>query len=153
MAKNVPIVADSLQNVVIDGKTVGFKFKACLANARVLAGRGCFISLVDGFYISVDGEEYPREAQSVEIHGITARSMDEIKIACWEHWDTTEYAWIYVDKEGGLETGEHKITYMPSVLAAYFKAQDYWVENPPALNADFKGPADYKANTFVCTLK
>lgn len=152
MAKNVTVVPESLRNIEEHGEVTGFCFKADLSSARVLNGRGCFISIVDGFYIAVDGEVFPRDAQSVIIHGQPARSMDELKKAVWEHWDVGEYAWICVKKPGGLTPGEHKLTYMPSVLGAYFKAQDSWLTDPPPLDEQLKSPKDYENATYVCTL-
>lgn len=149
MAKALPVLPESLENVIENGEVTGFRFLADLSPARVLNGRGCFLSLINGFYIAVDGEVFPRETQAVEIHGKPARSMDELKTAVWEHWDTTEYAWIHVKKPGGLDAGEHRLTYMPSILAAYFKAQDSWLTDPPALDAELRSPGDYAEATHT----
>jgi hypothetical protein len=42
---------DSLENDYEDGKAVGFRFAVRIADYR-----GCFLSLHNGYYISVDGE-------------------------------------------------------------------------------------------------
>ena len=55
---------DSLENDYADGKAVGFRFAVRIADYR-----GCFLSLHNGYYISVDGEEYPRDLQTFEING------------------------------------------------------------------------------------
>ena len=55
---------DSLKNDYKDGEAVGFQFAVRIADYR-----GCFLSLHNGYYISCDGTEYPRELQTFEING------------------------------------------------------------------------------------
>ncbi|MBE5889830.1 MAG: hypothetical protein E7282_02555 [Lachnospiraceae bacterium] len=119
---------DSLQNVTEDGKVTGFKFAVRIADYR-----GCFLSLHNGYYINVDGTEYPRSLQRFEINGKAPRSFEEIKTACWEHWNFDDEGWVYVTKEGGLSKGMHKIGLQQSILAqyGYMPWDEEWVKNPP----------------------
>lgn len=119
---------DSLQNVTEDGKVTGFKFAVRIADYR-----GCFLSLHNGYYINVDGTEYPRDLQRFEINGKAPRSFEEIKTACWEHWNYDDEGWVYVTKEGGLSKGMHKIGLQQSILAqyGYMPWDEEWVKNPP----------------------
>ncbi|MBQ1682405.1 MAG: hypothetical protein II067_09395 [Agathobacter sp.] len=119
---------DSLQNVTEDGKVIGFKFAVRIADYR-----GCFLSLHNGYYINVDGTEYPRDLQRFEINGKAPRSFEEIKTACWEHWNYDDEGWVYVTKEGGLSKGMHKIGLQQSILAqyGYMPWDEEWVKNPP----------------------
>lgn len=119
---------DSLQNVTEDGKVTGFKFAVRIADYR-----GCFLSLHNGYYINVDGTEYPRDLQKFEINGKAPRSFEEIKTACWEHWNFDDEGWVYVTKEGGLSKGMHKIGLQQSILAqyGYMPWDEEWVKNPP----------------------
>lgn len=119
---------DSLQNVTEDGKVTGFKFAVRIADYR-----GCFLSLHNGYYINVDGTEYPRDLQKFEINGKVPRSFEEIKTACWEHWNYDDEGWVYVTKEGGLSKGMHKIGLQQSILAqyGYMPWDEEWVKNPP----------------------
>ncbi len=119
---------DSLQNVTEDGKVTGFKFAVRIADYR-----GCFLSLHNGYYINVDGTEYPRDLQKFEINGKAPRSFEEIKTACWEHWNYDDEGWVYVTKEGGLSKGMHKIGLQQSILAqyGYMPWDEEWVKNPP----------------------
>ncbi|MDC7302357.1 C-glycoside deglycosidase beta subunit domain-containing protein [Agathobacter ruminis] len=119
---------DSLQNVTEDGKVTGFKFAVRIADYR-----GCFLSLHNGYYINVDGTEYPRNLQRFEINGKAPRSFEEIKTACWEHWNYDDEGWVYVTKEGGLSKGMHKIGLQQSILAqyGYMPWDEEWVKNPP----------------------
>ena len=88
---------DSLKNVVKDGKIVGFKF-----GVRIADYRGAILSLHNGYYVSVDGTEYPREVQKFEINGMPPRSFEELKTCVWEHWDFDDEGMLYIEKEGGL---------------------------------------------------
>ena len=96
--------AGTLQNVTIDGKIVGFKF-----GVRLPRYRGNMLSLINGYYVTVDGEEFPQSAIKMEVNGKPPRSFDEIKKAVWEHWDFQETAYLHISKPGGLEPGMHEV--------------------------------------------
>jgi hypothetical protein len=119
---------DSLQNVVKDGEVVGFKFAVQLANYR-----GIYLSLVNGFYVNMDGVEYDQDDITLEVNGQAPRTMEEISKACWEHWDLQDEGFVNVRKPGGLAKGAHKLGYLPSTMDAYgYQAHDEeWVKNPP----------------------
>ncbi|MGF6876941.1 C-glycoside deglycosidase beta subunit domain-containing protein [Paraburkholderia sp. MM5477-R1] len=119
---------DSLRNEEKDGKTIGFTLAVRHANYR-----GCYLSLHNGYYISVDGVDYPVSAQSFEINGQAARGFNEIRTAVHEHWDYDDEAILHVSAPGGLSEGEHIIRFQQSVLAAYgyLPTDEEWVRNPP----------------------
>ncbi len=119
---------DSLENVVCDGKVVGFKFAVRIADYR-----GCFLSLHNGYYINCDGVVYPREVQRFEVNGKPPRDFEEIKKCVWEHWNYDDEAYVYVSKEGGLAPGKHVIGLQQSILAqyGYMPWDEEWVKNPP----------------------
>ncbi len=119
---------DSLENVMVGEKTVGFKMAVRIADYR-----GCFLSLVNGYYIEVNGVEYPKELQKFEINGKEPRTFEEIKKCVFEHWDYDDEAFIYVKKEGGLPKGKHIVKLQQSVLAqyGYMPWDEEWVKNPP----------------------
>ena len=71
MFDNFLIRRDSLKNDVnAQGEVVGFQFAARNANYR-----GVYLSLHNGYYIRVDGVEYPREFQTFEINGKPPRDF------------------------------------------------------------------------------
>ena len=119
---------DSLENVVENGRTTGVKFAVRIADYR-----GCYLSLHNGYYISVDGVVYPREVQRFEINGKPPRSFEEIKKCVWEHWDYDDEGYVYVEKEGGLTPGIHHVGLQQSILSqyGYFPHDEEWVKNPP----------------------
>ena len=139
---------DSLQNVCKDGEVVGFKFAVQLANYR-----GIYLSLVNGFYVNMDGVEYDQDDLTLEAYGQPPRTMTELSKAVWEHWDLQDEAYVNVRKPGGLEKGTHKLGYLPSTMDAYgYQAHDEeWVKNPPKPGAG--GGKTYRVCWFDLELK
>jgi hypothetical protein len=122
------IRADSLRNEHKDGEIIGFTLAVRIANYR-----GVYLSLHNGYYIWVDGVEYPTDLQTFEINGKPPRSFDELRKAVWEHWDYDDEGILHVRKPGGLELGIHTIRFQQSVLAAYgyLPTDEEWVKNHP----------------------
>ena len=68
---------DSLTNVYdAFGNAIGFKMAVRNSNYR-----GTFASLVNGYYLVVDGVQYKRESQRFGVNGKKPRTMDEMKNA------------------------------------------------------------------------
>ena len=119
---------DSLENVTENGRVTGFRFAVRIADYR-----GCFLSLHNGYYLIVDGTEYPNDLQKFQINGKEPRTYEELKTCCWEHWDYDDEGWVYVQKDGGLEEGMHHIGIQQSILAqyGYMPWDEEWVLHPP----------------------
>lgn len=128
MFESFLIIPDSLRNTVIDGQVTGFQMLVRHANYR-----GCYLSLHNGYFIEVDGINYPKSVQTFEINGMPPRTFDELKNSVWEHWDYDDDATLHVSLPGGLKPGLHKIRFQQSVLAAYgyLPTDEEWVKNPP----------------------
>lgn len=128
MFENFLIRPESLRNDTRDGEVVGFSFEARNANYR-----GVYLSLHNGYYIEVDGVEYPTSTQTFEINGKPPRAFDELRGAVREHWDYDDAGVVHVTAPGGLTPGRHTIRFQQSVLAAYgYQPTDAeWVKNPP----------------------
>ena len=124
MFDNYMVKDGSFQNNGQDG----FKFQVHVGDYR-----GCFLSLVRGYYIEVDGVEYPLEKQKFEINGKPPRTFDEIAKAVWEHWDYDDYATLYVECPGGLSKGPHRLGIMQGALVQYgWQPHDQeWIDNTP----------------------
>lgn len=118
----------SLKNRRQDGQVVGFSIAVRHANYR-----GVYLSLHNGYYIEVDGVEYPVSVQSFEINGRPPRSFDETRNAVHEHWDYDDEAILHIQVPGGLAPGFHRLRFQQSVLAAYgyLPTDEQWVTNPP----------------------
>lgn len=109
-----PIVKGSLKNDVVDGKVVGYSF-----GVRLPRYRGNFLSLINGYYVNVDGEEIAQDAMRLEINGKAPRTWAEIKEAVWEHWDYQTTGYLHILKEGGLSKGSHQIKAVISNFEQY----------------------------------
>jgi hypothetical protein len=128
MFDNYLINKDSLFNVKLNGAVIGFCVSVRHANYR-----GVFLSLHNGYYLSVDGVEYPVSVQSFEINNRPPRLFSETAKACWEHWDYDDEAVLHISHPKGLSAGKHVIRFQQCVLAAYgyLPTDQLWVENPP----------------------
>jgi Domain of unknown function (DUF6379) len=125
---NYLIRSDSLRNDRVAGDVVGFSLAVRIANYR-----GVYLSLHCGYYLCVDGVEYPVGDQCFEINGKPPRTFDEIRTAVGEHWDFDDEAVLHVRKAGGLTTGCHEIWFQQCIIAAYgyLPTDEEWVRSPP----------------------
>ena len=128
MFDNYLIRADSLHNDVVNGEVVGFSLAVRYANYR-----GVYLSLHNGYFLEIDGIEYPTSVQTFEINGKPPRAFDELRTAVYEHWDYDDEAILHVRAPGGLAPGMHTIRFQQCVLAAYgyLPTDEEWVRNPP----------------------
>jgi hypothetical protein len=125
---NYLIRSDSLRNVMSAGRVVGF----CLA-VRHANYRGCYLSLHNGYFLEIDGVEYPVEAQTFEINGKPPRPFSQTAKAVWEHWDYDDEGILHVRLPGGLTPGDHIVRFQQCVLAAYgyLPTDQLWATQPP----------------------
>jgi len=97
------ICDDSLRNVYIDGKKIGYQF-----DIRLGYYRGLFLSCIDCFELEVDGERVPAQDITFSINQ-KEFSVYELPYCRTEFWHILEPARITVIKPGGLAPGEHRI--------------------------------------------
>lgn len=149
MLDNYLVLENTLENVEKDGKITGFKFAVRPCNYR-----GCFVSLVAGYYVCCDGIEYPQEKQRFIVNQKDPRSYEELKKAVWEHWDFGDDAYVYVEKEGGLAPGKHTLIVQECILTqyGYAKWDEEWVKNPPKPGSGAIGKIN-EPGTFIMEVK
>lgn len=128
MFDNYLIRPGSLRNEKVNGEVIGFSLAVRHANYR-----GCYVSLHNGYYLSIDGVEYPNSVQTFEINGKGPRSYEELSHAVYEHWDYGDEGILHVAIPGGVKPGKHTVLFQQSVLAAYgyLPTDEEWVKNPP----------------------
>ena len=85
-------------------KVIGFTF-----DVRLPRYRGNMVSLINGYYVNVDGVEYPQDQIRFILNGKPPRTFEELKKAVWEHWNYPDAATLLILKDGGLEPGEHTV--------------------------------------------
>lgn len=100
----VDVVVDgSLRNCVSNGRKTGFQF-----DIRLAYYRGHFLSVIDEFGVTVDGEKIDDELIKFCINGKEFSPVEFDK--CYtEFWRVTDPATIRVFRPGGLGAGEHNI--------------------------------------------
>ena len=100
----VDVVVDgSLKNSVVNGRKTGYQF-----DIRLAYYRGHFLSVIDEFAVTVDGEPVPDECIKFCINGKEFSPVEFDK--CYtEFWQVVEPATIRVFQPGGLAAGEHDI--------------------------------------------
>ncbi len=109
---------NSIKNVEVDGKIIGFQF-----DCRIQYYRGVTLSIIRDIEVCVDEEGYPREDIRFTLEGDTF-TLDEMETVITYRWKFGQFATITVLREGGLAKGKHHIkstqtiapSYMPVIL-------------------------------------
>lgn len=140
MFEEYAVSAETVENIRENGTVTGFRMAI-----RPAMDRGIWLSLVAGFYLSIDGgSPLPREAFTLAVNGQPPRTLEQLKQCSQERWRQSDPAWLYVALPGGLTPGKHSLTFQEQIFSGYFKARAEWVENPPA-----PGSSGQK-HTFFC---
>jgi len=107
------ICEDGFENVMADGRAVGFAFLA-----RLPYYRGIGFSMVEDVAVTVDGEAIPRDAVRVTKSG-RSWTLDEMETEYTERWNFGEKVRIVVMKDGGLAPGRHALTLAERLRISY----------------------------------
>lgn len=100
----VDVITDgTLKNNYVNGKKAGYQF-----DIRLGYYRGHFLSAIDEFEVSVDGEKVEDQNLSFCING-KEFAPDQLKECFTEFWALTDPATIKVIKKDGLAEGNHTI--------------------------------------------
>ena len=101
------------RNVVEDGQTTGFQLEV-----RIAYYRGLGLSMVEGFEVSVDGRECPRENNLFTLRGRTY-TYQQMETEYEEHWEMGEVAQLTVPLPGGLSAGTHEVAVVEYLRVSY----------------------------------
>lgn len=93
----------TLRNVQVDGEKVGFQF-----DIRLGYYRGHFLSCIDEFWVTVDGEKYEGKDLWFCL-GDKEFGADMLKLCSTEFWPLLKPATVKVYKKGGLAKGNHQV--------------------------------------------
>ena len=105
---------DSLNNLVVDGQTVGFELETFITYDRAIP-----LSMVNYIAIKVDGQEVPREAITCSPNGQDWFTLDEMETVTTYKWEYNVPLKIRVAQEGGLSSGEHEVELTVETRTAY----------------------------------
>ena len=103
------------QNVVADGKVIGFSFRYKLQYYR-----GVTLSIIRDLTVNVDGVDYPREAIRLTVNGETF-DLEQTRtvVSSRYRWEFGDYATVTVLTEGGLAPGAHHISSLQHIAPSY----------------------------------
>lgn len=107
------ICEDGFSNVTEGGQVTGFQLQA-----RLPYYRGLGLSMVEDLNIKVDGQEVPRAAVKVTLHGNTY-TLDEMETEYEDRWEFGEKGLVVVSKPGGLTPGKHRLELAPHLRISY----------------------------------
>nr|WP_253201840.1 DUF6379 domain-containing protein [Clostridium sp. DSM 17811] len=117
----VDVICDnSLKNTYVNGEKRGFLFDMRLSNYR-----GHYLSCIDEFKVTVDGEEIADEKVTFGINN-KEFNVNQFSNLISEFWQLIEPAHIMVHKKSGLSAGNHdikvhlmlRVPYMPLSASA-----------------------------------
>lgn len=97
------ILRQGFRNLYQADRIAGFQFKILIPYYR-----GIYLSCLDEFSVSVDGESFPMEKISIKI-GDRVFPWAAVDGAYDVFWPFGDPATIIINKPGGLETGLHTI--------------------------------------------
>ncbi len=105
----------SFTNVNRDGMTIGYQLKT-----RIPYYRGVPLSMIAGVELEVDNQRIdPKSIQFKPSEGESWYSLQEMKTITNKKWEFGTEAIVFVEKQGGLEMGEHKLTLRVTITVAY----------------------------------
>lgn len=111
------ILDRGFKNVVQNGQVTGFQLE-------VLSGyyRGVYLTLVEGFEVTVDGESFKRDQVKCTF-GSRTYSQDELENLADARWQWDEPAILNVSKPGGLKPGMHDVQVVVKIRVSYMPVQ------------------------------
>ncbi|NKI98829.1 hypothetical protein FHW92_000875 [Novosphingobium sp. SG707] len=96
------------------GARDGFELRLRLPNYR-----GMRLSLLDGIDVTVDGEFFGHEVNSLILHGKTY-DLEDMRKATAVSWAMGDFGSVFVPKAGGLAPGIHHLKVAARVRSPYF---------------------------------
>ena len=119
------VLPHGFENVTSNGRVTGFQLQL-----RTAYYRGVYLSLVEGFDVTIDGETFKREQIRFTVGGKTY-ALDELSKLTDQRWPFREVATLTINKPGGLKVGIHdvqvieklRVPYMPIKPSTYLFKQ------------------------------
>ncbi len=102
------------KNLVENGEKVGFQLRV-----RISYYRGIPLSLLDGYEIRVDEEEFGNAEISFSPDGVNYYPATELGQHPDVRWEYGDKAYLRVRKPGGLARGVHKVRVTQHVAVPY----------------------------------
>jgi hypothetical protein len=117
MPQEETILDRGFKNVLQNGKITGFQLEV-----KTGYYRGTYLSLVEDFEITVDGEKFKRDQIRFTV-GNHTYTLDELANLTDVRWPFQEAAILTVSKPGGLKTGMHDVQVVQKTRVSYMPVQ------------------------------
>jgi hypothetical protein len=117
MVEHKFIQSSGFRNFGPEGAREGFEVRIRCPNYR-----GMRLSLFDGVDITVDGETFSYEKNSLRLRD-DIFNLEEMREAAEVRWELSEWASVVVRKPGGLTPGIHQVAVCARVRSPYFPPQ------------------------------
>jgi hypothetical protein len=105
---------DGFENVVSEGKIIGYQLKT-----RIAYYRGVPLSMVDKIELVVDDVPVPYEKIRFTV-GEETFTLKEMETVTSTKWEFGQQATLFVEQPGGLSKGEHKVFLSQTTRVAYY---------------------------------
>lgn len=111
------ILTRGFRNLTRNGQVTGFQL-------QVLSGyyRGVYLTLIEGFEVTVDGESFGRDRIRCTF-GNRTYTQDEMEKQADARWQWAEPVTLTVDKPGGLKPGMHDVQVVVKIRVSYMPVQ------------------------------
>jgi len=114
MFDNYVLLDKGFKNVKKDGKVIGYELQTFISYYR-----GIPISMINTFEVEMDGEKVPREKIKFSPDGENFFTLDEMTTVTFYKWEYGTPGYIFVEQDGGLKPGKHKVSLMESIRISY----------------------------------
>jgi hypothetical protein len=104
---------NGFRNVAEGGKIIGFQLEV-----RIAYYRGLGLSMIEGFDVTVDGRQFPREENLFTVRGRTF-TYKQMETEYNERWEMGEVAQLTVPLAGGLTHGPHEVSVVEILRVSY----------------------------------
>ncbi len=117
MAQQFNILDRGFKNISQNGRATGFALE-------FLSGyyRGVYLTLVESFDVTVDGETFSREQIRCKF-GAHTYTQDELQKLSDLRWQWDEPVTLQVSKPGGLKPGMHDVRVVAKLRISYMPVQ------------------------------
>ena len=114
MFDNYVLLKNGFKNVEKNGRIIGYELQTFISYYR-----GIPISMINTFEISIDGKKVPQEKIKFSPDGIHYFKLNEMTTVTTYKWEYGEPGHLFVEKEGGLTSGEYEVSLMESIRISY----------------------------------
>jgi len=111
------ILDRGFKNITQNGKITGFQLQVKTAYYR-----GVYLSLMEGFEVTVDAETFKRDQIKFTV-GNSTYALDELEALTDVRWPFSDAATLTVSKPGGLQPGLHEVQVVQKTRVSYMPVQ------------------------------